>query len=80
VEKRKRGGPWEKVNDYPIMGESTTVPDLDEGAEYEFRVAAVTAPGVGEFSLATAPIVVKEKKCMLSLVYFLVFYENICYP
>ncbi|KAK2158172.1 hypothetical protein LSH36_175g03003 [Paralvinella palmiformis] len=62
VEKRKRGGLWEKVNDYPIMGESTTVSDLVEGDEYEFRVAAVTVPGTGEYSLPTAPIIVREKK------------------
>ena len=52
------------MNDYPIMGESTTVADLEEGGEYEFRVAAVTTPGTGEFSLPTAPIIVCEKKHM----------------
>lgn len=39
-----------------------TVPDLDEGDEYEFRVAAVTDAGVGDQSLATAPVKVVEKK------------------
>ncbi len=62
VEKRKPGGGWEKVNDYPMIGESCTVPNLDEGEEYEFRVAAVTAAGEGDHSLATAPVKVKEKK------------------
>jgi hypothetical protein len=39
-----------------------TVGDLDEGGEYEFRVAAVTDAGPGDFSLATAPVIVREKK------------------
>jgi len=38
------------------------VPDLDEGKEYEFRVAAITGAGVGEYSLNTAPVKVCEKK------------------
>ena len=62
VEKRKAGGDWEKVNDFPIAGESATVPDLDEGKEYEFRVAAITGAGVGDYSLNTAPVKVCEKK------------------
>ena len=62
VEKRKRGGPREKVNDYPITGECTTLDHVDEGNEYKFCVAAVTQPGVGDFSLATAPVKVKEVK------------------
>lgn len=62
MEKRKPGGPWEKVNDYPIQGESASIPGLVEGQEYEFRVAAVTGAGVGDYSLNTAPVKVCEKK------------------
>ena len=62
VEKRKPGGDWEKVNDFPIAGENATVSDLDEGKEYEFRVAAITGAGVGDYSLNTAPVKVCEKK------------------
>jgi hypothetical protein len=62
VQKKKRGRDWENVNDFPALGESMTVPDLDEGEEYEFRVAAVTDAGVGDYSLATAPVKVVEKK------------------
>ena len=62
VEKRKRGGDWEKVNNYPCAGENMTVPDLEEGKEYEFRVAAVTDAGPGDYSIPTAPTIVKQKK------------------
>jgi len=61
VEKRKRGGDWEKVNDYPITGENCTVPNLDEGEEYEFRVSAVNPAGTGDPSMATAPVKVFDK-------------------
>lgn len=62
VQKKKRGRDWEDVNSFPVQGESMTVPDLDEGDEYEFRVAAVTDAGVGDQSMATAPVKVEEKK------------------
>jgi len=38
------------------------VPDLAEGEEYEYRVAAVTDAGVGEFSNATPPVKAERKK------------------
>jgi hypothetical protein len=61
LEKRSPGGDWEKVNDFPIAGESAVVPDLVEGENYEFRVAAVTEAGVGDYSNAT-PMTKAEKK------------------
>ena len=61
LEKRSPVGDWEKVNDVPIVGESAVVPDLVEGESYEFRVAAVTEAGVGEYSNAT-PMTKAEKK------------------
>jgi len=70
IEKRRQGGDWEKVNDFPITGENATVSDLDEGKEYEFRIAAITGAGVGEYSLNTAPVKVCEKK---GLIRFLIF-------
>jgi hypothetical protein len=62
IEKRRPGGGWEKATDFPVVGESATIPDLIEGEEYEFRVAAVTNAGVGDFSLNTMPVKVCEKK------------------
>ena len=44
------------------MGETATVPDLVEGEEYEYRVAAVTDAGVGEYSNATPPVKAERKK------------------
>jgi len=38
------------------------VPDLAEGEEYEYRVAAVTDAGVGEYSNVTAPVKAQRKK------------------
>jgi len=62
VEKRKPGGNWEKATDFPVSGESATIPNLEEGEEYEFRVAAITDAGVGDFSLNTMPVKVYERK------------------
>ena len=62
MEKKKAGGPWEKVSDAPIQGETATVPNLDEGEEYEYRVAAVTDAGVGDYSNATPPVRAEKKK------------------
>ena len=67
MEKRSPGGNWEKVNDSPIVGESAVAPDLIEGENYEFRVAAVTEAGVGEFSNVT-PMTKAEKKKRESIV------------
>jgi len=67
VEKRRPGGSWEKATDSPVTGESCTIPDLDEGKEYEFRVAAITGAGVGDYSLNTMPVKVCEKKGDLEL-------------
>ena len=62
LEKKTPFGAWEKVTDAPILGESATVPDLVEGEEYEYRVAAVTDAGVGEYSNATPPVKAERKK------------------
>jgi len=62
LEKKTPFGQWEKVSETPIIGETATVPDLTEGEEYEYRVAAVTDAGVGEFSNATPPTKAERKK------------------
>ena len=61
VEKKKPNGDWEKVNSSTITDSKFTVPDLKEGDEYEFRVAAVNDAGEGDKSLATAPVKVYDK-------------------
>ena len=62
LEKKTPFGNWEKVSETPIIGESATVPDLVEGEEYEYRVAAVTDAGVGDYSNATPPVKAERKK------------------
>jgi len=62
LEMRRPGGGWEKASSFPIVGESAVLSDLIEGQEYEFRVAAITSAGVGDFSLNTAPVKVCERK------------------
>jgi len=62
VEKKKPGGEWEKVSNFPTTGETATVDNLEKGQDYEFRVAAVTDAGPGDFSLATAPVRAEKKK------------------
>ena len=62
LEKKTPYGDWEPVSDSPIFGESATVPNLTEGEEYQFRVAAITDAGVGNFSNATAPIKAEKPK------------------
>ena len=62
LEKKTPGGSWEPVTNAPILGETATVPDLVEGQEYEFRVAAITDAGVGDYSLATGPIKAEKPK------------------
>lgn len=62
LEKKTPFGNWEKVQEAPIIGESATVPDLVEGEEYEYRVAAITDAGVGDYSNATPPVKAERKK------------------
>lgn len=61
LEKKTPFGNWEKVQEAPIIGESATVP-VTEGEEYEYRVAAVTDAGVGDYSNATPPVKAERKK------------------
>ena len=67
VKKKKKGSPnWEPVTAFPVDGTQCTVPNLDEGEEYEFKVCAVTDAGPGDDSLATAPVKVEDPNGELS--------------
>lgn len=70
LEKKKVGGDWEKVADLPATAESATIPNLEEGEEYEFRVAAVTDAGPGDFSLASGPVKAEKKKRKFPVKFF----------
>lgn len=61
VERREPAGTWKKVFDYNVDELHATVMQLDEGKEYEFRVMACNAAGVGKPSMATMPIKVKDR-------------------
>lgn len=64
VEKREKGaGKWTKGVEVPSNECKATVPDLDEGTEYEFRVRAINAAGPGEASRTSQPITAKSRKC-----------------
>ncbi|KAM5321074.1 myomesin-3 isoform 1-T1 [Glossophaga mutica] len=58
---RKAGSSeWQTVNNKPIQGNKFTVPGLRTGKEYEFCVRSVSEAGVGESSVPTEPIRVKQ--------------------
>lgn len=44
-----------RVNREPLPGVEFTVPNLVDGKEYEFRVAAVNKAGPGDFGRITTP-------------------------
>lgn len=49
VQKKEKGSPyWVNAVHVPADQTNTTVPDLTEGQEYEFRVIAVNAAGQSE--------------------------------
>ena len=58
----------------PVNGTSFTVPNLVEGSEWEFRVAAVNDAGPGKYSKSTGPHKVRDPVCKYSfalLIYIL---------
>lgn len=62
IEKRKSPkGEWVRAMPGLVTGTHATVPNLEFGKEYEFRVAAVNDGGNGEFSRQTMPQMVKDK-------------------
>lgn len=62
IEKKKRFGPWEKAVEVPAKhGPKASVPDLEEGEEYQFRIVAVNKAGNSEPSEASQPVVCKAR-------------------
>lgn len=51
----------------PNDNEKATVPNLDEGVEYEFRVKAINDAGPGEPSDASKSVVCKPRRCELTI-------------
>ncbi|GBN20312.1 Twitchin, partial [Araneus ventricosus] len=63
VEKKDKYNPdWVPIQDVPGDEERTTIPDLVEGNQYEFRIRAVNKAGTSEPSEPTAPHIAKHKK------------------
>ncbi|XP_060088970.1 immunoglobulin-like and fibronectin type III domain-containing protein 1 [Heteronotia binoei] len=61
VEKCKKGSnTWTPVSDLPITDKKYTVTDLKEGLQYEFRVAAINAAGVGEASAPSEVVFARD--------------------
>ncbi|CAG2106083.1 unnamed protein product, partial [Medioppia subpectinata] len=63
IEKRKKGThKWQKAKTLHTPDTKATVPDLEEGEEYEFRVIAVNKAGPSEPSEASRPVIAKPRR------------------
>ncbi|NXI34714.1 IGFN1 protein, partial [Galbula dea] len=61
VQKRKKGTiTWLPVNTGPIADKKLNVTGLKKGLQYEFRVAAVNAAGIGDASEASQPAFARD--------------------
>ncbi|KFP28348.1 Immunoglobulin-like and fibronectin type III domain-containing protein 1 [Colius striatus] len=61
VQKRKKGTvTWLPVNSVPIAEKKLKVTNLKKGLQYEFRVAAVNAAGVGDASEPSQPVFARD--------------------
>jgi hypothetical protein len=62
IQKRLKGGKWEKA--LTVTGDETTglVLGLEEGQEYEFRLLPINTGGAGEASDPTDPVVTKARR------------------
>ncbi|KAM6237069.1 immunoglobulin-like and fibronectin type III domain-containing protein 1 [Porphyrio hochstetteri] len=61
VQKRKKGTmTWLPVNTVPIADKKLKMTDLKKGLQYEFRVAAVNAAGVGDASEPSQPVFARD--------------------
>lgn len=63
VEKKGKRGDWTKANIKPVDDTTYTVSGLPEGAELEFRVAAVNDAGPGKPSKTTGKHIVRDPVC-----------------
>ena len=54
---RTPNGPWNRVNNIPVTGTEVRVTRLQSNSSYEFRLAAMNDNGLGEFGVASAPVV-----------------------
>jgi titin len=70
------GGRWVKVNRTPVTELSYDVTDLIENQEYEFRVLAENAEGVGAPSQSVGPFKAKEAFGKF-YIYFILLLKNI---
>jgi predicted phage tail protein len=63
IEKRKKGThKWQKAKTLLTPDTNATVPDLEEGEEYEFRVMAVNKAGPSEPSDASRSVIAKPRR------------------
>ncbi|KFZ54091.1 Immunoglobulin-like and fibronectin type III domain-containing protein 1 [Antrostomus carolinensis] len=61
IQKRKKGTTtWLPVNSVPIADKKLKVTSLKKGLQYEFRVAAVNAAGVGDASEPSQPVFARD--------------------
>ena len=63
IQKKGKRGDWTKANIKPVDGTTYTVTGLPEGAEMEFRVAAVNDAGPGKPSKSTGKHIVRDPVC-----------------
>ncbi|KAM6399057.1 immunoglobulin-like and fibronectin type III domain-containing protein 1 [Rhynochetos jubatus] len=61
VQKRKKGTvTWLPVNNMPIADKKLKMTNLKKGLQYEFRVAAVNAAGIGDASEPSQPVFARD--------------------
>ncbi|KFQ84526.1 Immunoglobulin-like and fibronectin type III domain-containing protein 1, partial [Phoenicopterus ruber ruber] len=61
IQKRKKGTmTWLPVNNVPIADRKLKMTDLKKGLQYEFRVAAVNAAGIGDASEPSQPVFARD--------------------
>ncbi|KFQ57985.1 Immunoglobulin-like and fibronectin type III domain-containing protein 1, partial [Pelecanus crispus] len=61
VQKRKKGTmTWLPVNNVPIADKKLKMTNLKKGLQYEFRVAAVNAAGMGDASEPSQPVFARD--------------------
>ncbi|NXN20616.1 IGFN1 protein, partial [Nycticryphes semicollaris] len=61
IQKRKKGTTtWLPVNNVPIADKKLKITNLKKGLQYEFRVAAVNAAGIGDASEPSQPVFARD--------------------